>query len=171
MPWEGVPVKKQKEMIAVRLDPADRKRVGAFARRLGVREADMLRYAIKMALQELSPLSDQALEGAALLEAFIAHGPDMARWLELDEKKLDAILHKGLEDERLRVSAEDIRMVLGGRSTQAHENWRSGIEDGKEVAPTSVLIPSAYLFEKYVVPIVGGKLAEEAYLQAQRFKK
>ncbi len=164
-------MKKPMEMTAVRLDPVDRKRVKAFAGRLGVREADLMRYAIKLVLQELSPLSDQACEGAELIEPFLVRGPYMARWLELDERRLDAILHTDLEDEGLRVSAEDMRMIITGGYSRACSEWQRDIEEGKATAPLTALTQWAYLYEKYVAPIVGGKLAEEAHLQAQRFKR
>lgn len=145
--------KKPKEMIALRLDPIDRRKIKASSRRLAVTESDLIRYAIKRVLDELSPLSDQALEGAELLPAFLGHGPQMACWLDLSEDKLDAILHGDLEDESLRVSKEDLRSVLTNSQTKGYVEWWTAVIQGKKKPRTEVLTPQVYLDEKYVAPI------------------
>src|SRR3990172_10659624 len=106
--------KETKEMVAVRLDPADRRRLKTIAKRLGASESDFLRYAIKAALEDFAPLTDQSKEGAELLSAFVDHADEKSRWLGLDRSKLDSILHGDLEDESLRVAAEDLDVLLRG---------------------------------------------------------
>ncbi len=153
--------KKPKEMIALRLDPIDRRKIKASSRRLGVTESDLIRYAIKRVVDELSPLSDQALEGVELLPAFLGHGPQMARWLDLGEDKLDAILHGDLENESLRVSKEDLRMVLTNSQSKGYVEWWTAIIQGKKKPRTEIFTPQVYLDEKYVAPIRDENRAEE----------
>ena len=154
--------KKPKEMIALRLDPIDRRKIKAFSGRLAVTESDLIRYAIKRVLAELSPLGDQTLEGAELLPAFLGHGPEMTRWLDLSEDKLDTVLHRDLENESLRVSKEDLRMVLTNGQTTGYVNWWAAIIQGKKKPRTEIFTPQVYLDEKYVAPVRDEKwVAEE----------
>jgi len=55
--------KEAKEMVAVRLQPSARRKIKALASRLKANESDILRFAIEVALEELSPLCDPVLEG------------------------------------------------------------------------------------------------------------
>jgi hypothetical protein len=161
-------VKKPKELTAVRLDPADRRRIKAFSARLGVNESELIRYAIKRVVQDFGPLSDQGLEGAELMEPFLGHGPDMARWLDLTEAKLDSILHKDLQDKSLRVSSEDVRMTLTGNPTQGYAEWLAPIIQGKSKASATALTPSKYLYDKYVSPLRIEEMVEEQARLAAR---
>ena len=154
--------KKPKEMIALRLDPIDRRKIKAFSSRLAVTESDLIRYAIKRVLAELSPLGDQTLEGAELLPAFLGHGLEMTRWLDLSEDKLDTVLHKDLEDKSLRVSKEDLRVVLTNGQTTGYVEWWAAIIEGKKKPRNEIFTPQVYLDEKYVAPIRDeNRLAEE----------
>src|SRR5688572_16685454 len=129
--------KETKEMVAVRLDPADRRRLKAIAKRLEVSESDFLRYAIKTALEDFAPLTDQSNEGAELLAAFVDHSDDKSRWLGLDRAKLDSILHGDLENEGLRVAAEDVEVLLRGHGGKEFHDWQMAIAKGEKKLPFS----------------------------------
>jgi predicted DNA-binding protein len=142
--------KETKEMVAVRLDPADRRRLKAIAKRLGVSESDFLRYSIKTALEDFAPLTDQAKEGQELLAAFVDHPDEKSRWLGLDRAKLDEILHGDLENEHLRVDAEDLEVLLRGPGGKGFHEWQMAIAKGEKQVPFSVYGPATYLKDKYV---------------------
>jgi len=150
-----------KEMVAVRLDPADRKRLKVVAERLEVNDSDLLRYAVKLMLADFAPLTDQALEGAEVLGAFIEHGPEKARWLDLDVEKLDRILHENLEDEGLRVSRDDIALALGGSQSRGYVDWFVDVTTHNRMPRRHILLPGMYLFEKYLEPIGEARMLEE----------
>ncbi len=144
--------KETKEMVAVRLDPWDRRKLKAVAKRLKVSESDFLRYAIKVAIEDFSPLVDQSKEGAQLLSAFVQHIDEKSRWLELDRAKLDYILHGDLEDEARRVAAEDIELLLKGSVGKGYHEWLMDMSSQKRAPASFMLSRFAYLMEKYVEP-------------------
>ena len=153
--------KKAKEMIAVRLDPSDRRLLKALVRRLGVSESELLRYAIKTALADFAPLSDPAREGGELINAFLQHPLEKLRWLGLDENRLDEILHGDLQDESLRVAREDLEVLLTGRAAKGYAQWWGAMVKGETMPESFMTTPSAYLHHKYVEPLRNAKLAEE----------
>jgi hypothetical protein len=142
--------KEVKEMVAVRLEPTDRRRLKAITARLQISESDFLRYAIKVSLEEFAPLVDPAKEGAQLLEAFLEHTNEKSGWLDLDRAKLDGILHGDLEDERLRVAEEDIELLLKGRVGRGYHQWLTDNATSMRTPPAFFLTPFVYLREKYV---------------------
>jgi hypothetical protein len=145
--------KDVKEMVAVRLDPVDRRLLKALSRRLRVSESEFLRYAIKTALGDFAPLSDQAKEGAALLPAFLQHPAEKSRFLGLDAKRLDQILNADLEDESLRVSLEDLELLVRGNGGKGYAQWFAAMVTGKAKPQLFMTTASSYLQEKYVEPL------------------
>jgi hypothetical protein len=141
--------RETKEMVAVRLDPSARRKIKVLAERLKASESDILRYAIDVALEELSPLCDPVKEGVELLPAFLEHGAELMRALDLDIGKLDDILHGDLEDERNRVPREDMRMMLGGGQTPGYVEWFTKVASGELRAPLDQMSPEVYLRDKY----------------------
>jgi Arc/MetJ-type ribon-helix-helix transcriptional regulator len=137
-------------MVAVRLDHADRRKIRALADRLRVNESDVIRYAIKQALDELAPLADGSKRGSDLFPAFIEHGPEKAQGFGLDTDKLDSILHARLRDESKRVPKADIAMVLTGRQTLTAVEWYAAVSKGETRPMANHLTPWSYLREKYV---------------------
>lgn len=157
-------------MVAVRLDPADRRRLKSIAKRLVVSESDFLRYAIKVALQDFAPLTDQSKEGTELLEAFIEHADEKSRWLQLDRAKLDSVLHDELEDESLRVEAEDLEVLLRGHGGKAFHDWQLAISKGEKKLPYSASNPATYLKDKYVEQLRAQSRFEELEEHERRQK-
>lgn len=145
--------KDVKEMVAVRLDPADRRLLKALCRRLRVSESELLRYAIKATLEDFESLSDQAKKGAALLPAFLQNPAGKSRFLGLDAKRLDEILHTNLEDESLRVSSEDLELLVRGNGGNDYAQWFAAMVIGKAKPEVFMTTASSYLQQKYVEPL------------------
>lgn len=141
--------RETKEMVAVRLDPAARRKIKVLAERLKVNDSDILRYAIRAALEELAPLCDPVKEGVELLPAFLEHGPELMRALDFDILKLDDILHGDLEDERKRMPRDEMRMMLGGGQTAGYVEWFTKVAAGELKAPLDQMSPKVYLRDKY----------------------
>ena len=101
----------RKAAVSVRIGAADVRDVKAIARRLGVRDSDVFRYAVKSSLAQLAPLVDPKAQGRDLLPVFIEAGPALLRYFELDAAKLSEIVNTGVEDPGLRVAAEDLTLL------------------------------------------------------------
>jgi hypothetical protein len=89
---------------------ADIRKVKKLAQRLGVRDSDIIRFALKCALSRLGPLNDPEARGRNLVPVFVESGAEMLRFFELDAARLDAIINDGADPLR-RVEREDIALL------------------------------------------------------------
>jgi Ribbon-helix-helix domain len=163
--------KQVKEMTAVRLDPADRRKLKVLAKRLKVNDADLLRYAVKLVLEDFAPLSDHAKEGAELLSAFLDHPLEKLRWLDLDANRIDQIMHADLQNPKLRVDKDELGMLISGYATPAYREWCAAVASGKQSLPFETTGARTFLFQKYVEPLRYGEEFEKEELQAKRRQK
>ena len=163
--------KQVKEMTAVRLDPADRRKLKVLAKRLKLNEADLLRYAVKLVLEDFAPLSDHAKEGAELLAAFLDHPLEKLRWLDLDANRIDQIMHADLQNPKLRVDKDELGMLIAGYATPAYREWVTGINTGKDTVPFECTSARAFLHQKYVEPLRYGEEYEQQALEDKRRQK
>lgn len=82
--------------ISLRLSDADIRRVKAVSGRLGIRESDLLRFAIRTLLNQLAPLADPAVRGRELVPMLLEHGPGIVREFGLDFHALAALVNEGV---------------------------------------------------------------------------
>jgi hypothetical protein len=100
----------RKKAVSLRLSASDLTKIRRVARRLDVRDSDVIRFAIKNLLVRLSPLTDPSVSGSALVPLFLEAGSELTNGLELDAEQLDHIINEGaLEGER--VSMDDLHMI------------------------------------------------------------
>jgi hypothetical protein len=104
-------MRKRKAAVSVRIGAADVRDVKAIAKRLGVRDSDVFRYAVKNSLAQLAPLVDPQVQGRDLLPVFIEAGPALLRYFELDATKLGEIVNSGVANPELRVASEDLTLL------------------------------------------------------------
>jgi len=132
----------RKKAVSLRLSASDLTKIRRVARRLDVRDSDVIRFAIKNLLVRLSPLTDPSLTGAALVPLFLEAGAELANGLELDAEQLDKIINEGagLED---RVSMDDLHMI-------AMVGAPSGADTPKRGADRRASPMRRYLYEKYL---------------------
>jgi hypothetical protein len=111
----------RKQAVSVRMSRSDIRHIKQLANRLEVPEADVIRFAIKIMLEQLSPLQDPKAAGRSLLPVFMGMGAELMRYLELDASKLEAIINDGVEGAR-RVEPDDIQLIAmaGTRRHFAH---------------------------------------------------
>lgn len=116
----------RKQAISLRLGPGDIRRIKALADRLGARDSDVVRFAIKMMMARMLPLCDPGVRGRRLLPVFAEWGPDAIRHFELDALTLDEIINEGAEEGE-RVDAEDINllMMVGAQESYAKLSLRA----------------------------------------------
>ena len=80
------------------------------AQRLGVRDSDIVRFALKTMLTRLVPLCDPDVRGRNLVPVFVESGAELLRYFDLDAARLDAIINDSTGSER-RVEREDIALL------------------------------------------------------------
>ncbi|RYG79567.1 hypothetical protein EON77_08925 [bacterium] len=100
----------RKKAVSLRLDLSDIRRVKRLAQRLGVRDSEIIRYALQQLLQRLSPLTDPALKGRALVPLFLDTGTELVREFDLDAQRLDAIINDGVPAE-VAVPIDDLHLL------------------------------------------------------------
>ena len=130
----------RKQAVSIRMSLSDIRHIKLLAKRLGARESDVLRFAIKTMLERLSPLQDPKAGGRSLVPVFMESGAELMRHFELDASSLSAIINEGVEDDR-RVEPDDIQLIAlsGNRRSRLH------LSEG-ETREKSL---QRYLYEKY----------------------
>jgi hypothetical protein len=149
----------RKQAISVRIGEADLGNLRRLARRLGVRDSDVIRVAIKSLLAKWSPLHDASVRGKNLVPVFLENGSDLFRHFELDTPRLDSIINEGAADEG-RVEMEDIQLIAMSGIQRSYLRWRldqvgshAPHENGKQVDAGDDSVEQTlrqYLYEKYV---------------------
>jgi hypothetical protein len=85
----------RKQAVSIRLNAGDVRNLRKLSRRLGVRNSDVIRYAIKSALVRLAPLCDGEVQGRDLVPVLLDAGADLMRYLDLDVADLEAVINEG----------------------------------------------------------------------------
>ncbi len=100
----------RKRAVSLRLGSADLRRIKRAAERLGLRDSDLIRYAIKSLLARISPLTDPQMNGRALVPMFLESATDLVHHFDLDVARLDAIVNAGVTGANA-VPAEDLHLI------------------------------------------------------------
>jgi hypothetical protein len=146
----------RKQAMSIRLGTADIRKMKFLAERLGVRDSDIVRFALKMTLNRLAGLCDPEIRGSGLVPTVVEAGPDFVRYFDLDAVRLDAIINAGTEPSA-KVSHDDIALLsmAGSQPEYAFLRLRRQAANGLRVvagAPASVDALRQHLYEKYVFP-------------------
>jgi predicted DNA binding CopG/RHH family protein len=103
-------VESRKQAVSIRMNTADIRRVKKLASRLGVRDSDVIRFAVKTMLAKLGPLYDPDVLGRNLVPVFVESGAELLRFFDIDASKLEAIINEDVPPER-RVDHDDIELL------------------------------------------------------------
>jgi len=149
----------RKRAVSIRMSSADIGSVKKLAKRLGVRDSDVIRCAVKMMMNKLGPLTDATVRGRNLVPVFVESGTDLFRHFELDAMRLEAIINEGAP-EGSEVDHEDIQLLamngvqrsfiklrLSVIGNGSHHTETEGERDSVERLDESL---RQYLYEKYV---------------------
>lgn len=153
----------RKQAVSIRMSSADIRNVKRLAKRLGVRDSDVIRFAVKATLGKLAPLYDLQVRGKKLVPVFVESGTDIFRYFELDAVRLDAIINEGADADSL-VEHEDIQLIAMSGIQQSYARLRlssigngngngSGAVGRSEKTGEEEELGSSlrrYLYEKYV---------------------
>ena len=103
-------VEGRKQAVSIRMNGNDVRKVKRLAARLGVRDSDVIRFAVKSMLAKLGPLYDPEVHGRNLVPVFVESGAELLRFFDIDASKLEAIINNGVHADR-RVDRDDIALL------------------------------------------------------------
>jgi hypothetical protein len=164
----------RKKAVSLRLNVSDIKRIKRISQRLGVRDSDVIRYAIKNLLFKLSPLSDPAVKGRSLVPLFLEGGAELVHHFDLDAQRLGTIINEDADPPQV-VSVEDLHLIAmtGGMGetglrtgVTATSRANAGAANGAHVNVQHKPPPQGerrsnpmrrYLYDKYLYRTDGGE--------------
>jgi hypothetical protein len=103
-------IESRKQAVSIRMNGTDVRKVKKVANRLGVRDSDVIRFAVKSMLARLGPLYDPEAHGRNLVPVFVESGAELLRFFEIDASKLEVIINGDVDIER-RVDRDDIALL------------------------------------------------------------
>jgi len=145
----------QKKIVSMRISEDDHLKIKRIAKRIEVRDSDIIRFAIKTMLSNLSPLDHHERFGRELLPAFIAIGKELTTFFNLDADKLDNIINNGNTVAELQVERSDIELIaksampdhfMQRRILDLIGNNGLGVQSSSDVKTAL----REYLYEKYL---------------------
>jgi hypothetical protein len=146
-------VEGRKQAVSIRMNGADVRKVKKLASRLGVRDSDVIRFAVKNMLARLGPLYDPEVDGRNLVPVFVESGAELLRFFDIDASKLEAIINNGVEMER-RVERDDIALLALTGSQEPYAALKlSELDRTERRRQTSAELSDSlrqYLYAKYV---------------------
>ncbi len=166
---------QRKQAVSIRLGESDLRNIKQIARRLGVRDSDIIRFAIKSMLQRISPLCDDAITGRSLVPVLVESGDELIRHFEVDAYRLERIINERAEASD-RVDREDIALLAMSGLREQYLLLRMNVNNGGPLdAGARGHSLRAYLYDKYVFRQDDSKQSEsraaadaEARVGAQR---
>lgn len=143
------------------MNVADITKVKRLASRLGVRDSDVIRFAVKSMLAKLGPLYDVEVHGRNLVPVFVESGGELLRFFDIDAAKLEGIINNGVQSDR-RVDRDDIALLALTSAQEPYAALKLSELDRTERPRRSAaeLLESLrqYLYAKYVYRPVGPDL-------------
>ena len=151
-------VEGRKQAVSIRMNAADVKKVKKLATRLGVRDSDVIRFAVKNMLARLGPLYDPEVHGRNLVPVFVESGAELLRFFDIDASKLEAIINNGVAVDR-RVERDDIALIaLTGTQEPYAALKLSELDRTERRRQTAAELSESlreYLYAKYVYRPLG----------------
>lgn len=142
-----------KRLISVRISPADHAKVKRLASRLGARESDVLRFAVKSTLARLNPLFQPESGGTDVLPVLINQGQELVNYFDLDVERLDEIVNTPVSESSQRVGRGDLELIAAAGLSEHYLNLKLNELEGKKISPEELSTElRRYLLEKYVLP-------------------
>jgi hypothetical protein len=159
-------VDQRKQAVSIRLGESDIRNIKRIAKRLGVRDSDIIRFAIKSCLGRIAPLCDPAIRGRNLVPVLVESGDELIRYFELDAFRLESIINEQ-EDEGRQVDRDDIALLAMSGLRQDYLMLR--LKDGNAAAAATG--PPAhslrgYLYDKYVYRNTDRRAANGSHVDA-----
>jgi hypothetical protein len=143
-------VDQRKQAVSIRLGESDIRNIKRIAKRLGVRDSDIIRFAIKATLSRIAPLCDPGIRGRNLVPVLVESGDELIRYFELDAFRLDSIINENVEEDR-QVDRDDVALLAMSGLREEYLVMRLKEGNGAPVgtAPQGRSL-RRYLYDKYV---------------------
>jgi hypothetical protein len=138
----------RRQAVSIRLANGDIRNIKRFAKRLGVRDSDIVRFAIKSTFSRLAPLCDPAIRGRNLVPVLAEAGDEIIRHFELDAFQLEAIINDQV-DPKDQVERDDIALLAMSSLRQDYLRIRLN-NDGQTSTATTPDSLRRYLYDKYI---------------------
>jgi hypothetical protein len=116
----------RKQAVSIRMSRGDVRNIKRLAERLGARDSDVIRFAIKLMLAQLAPLQDPTVGGRGLVPVFLESGPELMRHFELDASRLVSIINDGVEADR-QVDPQDVQLIAMSALERSYIKLRSSV--------------------------------------------
>jgi hypothetical protein len=148
-------VEGRKRAVSIRMNEADVRKVKRLASRLGARDSDVIRFAVKSTLARLGLLYDPEVHGRNLVPVFVESGSELLRFFDIDAARLESIINDGVEAER-RVDRDDIALLALTGTQQPYAALKLSELDGsseRSRGGTPVALSESlrqYLYAKYL---------------------
>jgi hypothetical protein len=139
----------RKQAISIRLGENDIGNVKRIAKRLGVRDSDIIRFAIKSTLSRLAPLCDPAIRGRNLVPVLVESGDELIRYFELDAFRLESIINDQAKS-KCQVDRDDIALLAMSGLREDYLQMRLAHGDGTASGKVPARSLRHYLYDKYV---------------------
>ncbi len=143
-------VEQRKQAVSIRLGEGDVRNIKRIAQRLGVRDSDVIRFAVKSMLGRIAPLCDDAIRGRNLVPVLVESGDELIRYFELDAYRLDSIINEQA-GASVRVERDDIALLAMSGLREQYLVMR--MQDGTQAPhepPGAARSLRNYLYDKYV---------------------
>lgn len=143
-------VDQRKQAVSIRLGESDIRNIKRIARRLGVRDSDIIRFAIKSTMNRIAPLCDAAIRGRNLVPVLVESGDELIRYFELDAFRLESIINDNVEEGR-QVERDDVALLAmsGLREEYLVMRMTDGSGTSADAMPQGRSL-RRYLYDKYV---------------------
>lgn len=144
-------VDQRKQAVSIRLGESDIRNIKRIAKRLGVRDSDIIRFAIKSALSRVGPLCDESIRGRNLVPVLVESGDELIRYFELDAFRLESIINEHVQEDQ-QVERYDIALLAmsGLREEYLVMRLKEGDASGSADATVPARSLRGYLYDKYV---------------------
>lgn len=150
---------QKKQAVSIRLGESDIRNIKRIAKRLGVRDSDVIRFGIKSMLNRIAPLCDPGIRGRGLVPVLVESGDELIRFFDLDAFRLDTIINDKAEAGR-QVDYDDIALLAMSGLREDYLAMR--LTDGKEPEPRSRSLRE-YLYDKYVYRVPDPSAVKNAH--------
>lgn len=140
---------QRKQAVSIRLGQSDIRNIKRIAKRLGVRDSDIIRFAIKSTLGRIAPMCDPAIRGRNLVPVLVESGDELIRYFELDAFRLEAIINDQVEEGR-QVDRDDIALLAMNGLREEYLVMRLRDGDAPDDAVSKAHSLRGYLYDKYV---------------------
>jgi len=141
----------KKQIVSLRMNTSDLRKIKDLAARLRVRESDVFRFAIRSTLRKLAPLHDVEAKGRDLISVLIEYGAELTSYFELDAFQLESLINGDIGDAGRRVDRADIELLAmaGLQESYVYMKLKELNVGGIGEPQGLVGLLKQYLFEKY----------------------